>query len=77
MVFHTSRLKPACGSTKNGINKRGRPERSPRIALSLPADDMACLVWWAAKKGVPVASVLRNAVWAYLQVVRAEFEREL
>lgn len=50
--------------------------KSPRIVVSLPPADMELLTWWAAKKGVPVATVLRNAVWSYLQCVRPDFERE-
>lgn len=71
MTFHTNRL-----STKRAQGSAPGACVSPRIAVSLPEDDMACLVWWAAKKGVPAATVLRNAVWAYLQCVRADFERE-
>lgn len=71
MTFHASRL-----SAKRARGSAPGDCVSPRIAVSLPEADMACLCWWAAKKGVPVATVMRNAVWAYLQCVRADFERE-
>lgn len=69
VTFHTTRQSSASGSTAGTAT-------SPRIAVSLPPEDMACLTWWAAKKGVPVADVLRSAVWSYLMPVRADFEKE-
>lgn len=72
MTFHTNRRTPAQGAR---CANKGRT-RNSRIVVTLPNDDMACLCWWAAKKGVPAATVLRNAVWSYLQCVRGDFERE-
>jgi non-ribosomal peptide synthetase component F len=43
------------------------------ISVDLPTDDLARLTWWAEKKGVPVAVVLRDAVWAYLLPVRDDY----
>lgn len=36
-----------------------------RIMVSLPPDDMRRITWLAQKRNVPVASVLRDAVWTY------------
>lgn len=59
MTYHATRKGCAEGSLSVD-------DKSPRIAVSLPPDDMRRLAWLAAKRGVPVASVLRDAVWAYL-----------
>ena len=37
---------------------------SPRIAVSLADDDFRRLQWLADKRGVPLSSVVRDAVWA-------------
>ena len=73
MTYHATRSKPAAGSV--GSNPLGH-KLSPRIAVSIPDDDMRVLAWWAAKKGKPVASVVRDAVWAYLLPVRADADKE-
>jgi len=60
MGFHTKRKREARGSIpENGT--------SPRIATSLPDEDMRYLVWWAGVKKIPASQVLRDAVAAYLQ----------
>lgn len=58
MTFHKTRSRRARGAV-NGA------ETSPRIAVSLPAEDMAILTWWAQVKGIPASQVLRNAVDSY------------
>lgn len=73
MTYHTRRKKPGAGTT--GSNPNGQ-RLSPRIAVSLPADDMRHLHWWAEKKGLPVAAILRDAVWPYLLPVAADADRE-
>lgn len=73
MTFHKTRAKrKAHGTTKNG----NRTERhSPRIVVSIDADDMRRLAWWANRKGVPTAAVIRDAVRAYLLPVRVDADR--
>jgi len=73
MTYHTTRSKPAAGSTGN--NPLGQ-KLSPRIAFSLPEDDMRRLTWWSAKKGKPVSAILRDAVWAYLLPIAADADKE-
>ncbi len=43
-----------------------------RIMGSFPADDWKCVVWLAAKRGVPVANVLRDCVFAYVECIRSD-----
>ena len=38
-----------------------------RLAVSLPPEDMALVTWFADKKGVPAAQVLRWCVEAYFK----------
>lgn len=64
MTVHTCRV--------NRTAKGARSGKMTRIAVSLEPDDMRRLTWWAAKNKVPVSSVLRNAVWAYLLPVAAD-----
>ena len=73
MTYHATRSRPASGST--GSNPFGQ-KLSPRISVALPEDDMRRLTWWAAKKGKPVAAVLRDAVWAYLLPIAADADKE-
>ena len=61
MGFHATRARAARAPA--GVN---RFDRSPSISVTLPPEDMRRLKWWAAKKGLPVASILRDAIWAYL-----------
>lgn len=74
MTYHTRRKKPGAGSQHG--NEMGH-KLSPRISLALPPDDMRRLHWWAAKKGKPVAAILRDAVWAYLLPVAADADKEM
>lgn len=73
MTYHATRSRPAVGSRRT--NAMGQ-KLSPRISVALPADDMRRLTWFAAKKGKPVASILRDAVWAYLLPVAADADKE-
>lgn len=62
MTFHKTRSRRARGAV-NGA------QTSPRITISLPADDMALLAERAQELGVPTADVIRRAVKAYLDQV--------
>lgn len=62
-------------STRKGC-AQGCGDKSLRIAVSLPPDDMRRLSWLAAKRGVPVASVLRDAVWSYLLPIAIDADAE-
>lgn len=73
MTFHKTRDKrKARGTTSNGKRER---QRSPRIVVSIDADDFRRLAWWANRKGVPTAAVIRDAVRAYLLPVRVDADR--
>lgn len=64
MAFHSrSKRKVLAGPAR--INKGGHLLK-PRIAVTLDEVDFANINWLAAQKGIPVAQVLRDAVWAYL-----------
>lgn len=70
MTFHSIRAKAAQGArTRHPVNGQ---KRSPRIMVTLDEADFRRLTWWAAKKGKPVAAVLRDAVWAYLVPIAAD-----
>lgn len=54
------------GRAKGAKRTNGNGHKlNPRIAVTLPEDDFRRLTWLAKKRGVPVAAVLRDAVWAY------------
>lgn len=58
MTAHTCRYKrPARGAVAGNLS---------RIMVSLPPDDMRRLTWLAERRKIPVARLLRIAVWAYL-----------
>jgi hypothetical protein len=64
VTFHTTSARrqvkgPKCPGRQNGA-------KSPRIAVSLDRVDFDSLTALAARKKIPVAQVLRDAVWAYL-----------
>lgn len=73
MTYHARRSKPAVGSAVTDCNGH---RLSPRIAVSLPPDDMRRLTWLAERKGKPVAAVIRDAVWAYLLPIAADADRD-
>jgi hypothetical protein len=50
---------------------------SPRLpATSIDEKDLRRLTWLAAKRGKPLASVIRDAVWAYLLPIAADADRD-
>jgi uncharacterized protein YfaQ (DUF2300 family) len=58
VTAHTCRFKsPAQGA---------RAGKMARIMVSLPPEDMRRLTWLAERRKLPVAKLLRIAVWAYL-----------
>lgn len=59
MTFHTRTIRKPKGS-KVGA------QRSPRIAISLPPEDMRLICWLADVKKRPVAEILRDAAAAYV-----------
>jgi hypothetical protein len=72
MTFHSRRRKP--GKVTKPTNELGH-DMSPRIAVSLPEDDMRRLVWYANKIGKPVAHLVRLAVWAYLLPIASDADK--
>jgi hypothetical protein len=48
-----------------------------RIAVSLPANDLAVLSWQADRRGVHVEEILREAVAVYLLSVRPGYRLEM
>ena len=70
MTFHTRSVRqrvkgPKCPGGANG-------SKSPRLAVSLDRVDFDSLTKLAEQKKIPVAQVLRDAVWAYLLPFRGE-----
>lgn len=47
-----------------------------RIMVSLPPADMRRMTWLAQKRNVPVANVLRDAVWAYMLPIASDADRD-
>lgn len=47
-----------------------------RVMVSVPPDDMRRITWLARKRKVPVAKVLRDAVWAYVLPIAADADRD-
>lgn len=60
MTFHSRSKRKVKGHGPN------RFARSPRIAVSLDPVDHHNIVWLAEQKGIPVAHVIRDAIWAYM-----------
>jgi len=69
MSAHAIRLKRTA--------KGARAGKMVRVMASLPPDDMRRLTWLAAKRRVPVANVLRDAVYAYMLPIAADADREV
>lgn len=49
---------------------------SPRLAVSFDADDFRRAQWFADKRGLPLAEVIRRALWAYLVPVAADADKD-
>ncbi len=73
MSQHKIRRQVATGSEieKKGTRSFNMP-RMVRIMGSFPAEDWKCIVWLAKKRGVPVANVLRDAVFSYVMPIRPD-----
>ncbi|MBS0219159.1 MAG: hypothetical protein JSR91_00305 [Proteobacteria bacterium] len=68
MTAHTCRYKrPAKGA---------RTGNMVRIMASITPEDMRRLTWLANKRQVPVAKLIRDAVWAYLLPIAADADAE-
>ena len=67
MTVHATRTKRQAQGAKTG--------NMVRVMCSLDPDDMRRITWWANKKGVPVAYMLRLAVWAYLRPIAEDADR--
>ena len=67
MTAHTRRFKsPAKGS---------RTGKMVRVMASLAPDEMRRLTWLARQRKVPVAKVLRDAVFAYMLPIAPDADR--
>lgn len=64
MTAHTIRTKRTA--------KGARAGRMVRVMASVDPADFAILQELAAKKQIPVAKVLRDAVWAYVLPLKAD-----
>lgn len=71
MTVHKIRRKTARGS-KMATNGKGRASGMVRITGSFPLGDWAVLEHVARLKKLPVAQVLRDAVWAYGRPFRGD-----
>ena len=60
MTFHTYRSTGLIKGCRT-VNKRGKPS-SPRITVSFTEKDFAKLTSIAAKLGIPVSALVRDAV---------------
>jgi hypothetical protein len=67
--FHGARKGRARGGQATGVNGRAN---SPRIAVTLNDVEFRRLSWLAAKRGVPVAAVIRDSIFAYLLPIAAD-----
>lgn len=47
------------------VAKASRCGQYDRIAASLPEEDMRLVLWWADRKKIPAAQVIRDAVSAF------------
>lgn len=63
----------ATSKTANG--HKPTANGSPRLAVSFDADDFRRAQWFADKRGIPLAEVIRVALWAYLLPVKADADR--
>lgn len=64
MTAHTIRTKRKARGAKQGA--------MVRIMASMDPADFERLQWLADKRQVPVSSVIRDAVWAYIQPIKTE-----
>jgi hypothetical protein len=71
--WHKTRQGKAKGSARENANGHAL---SPRMAFSVNEDDFRRLCWLAKKRNLPVAAVLRDAVWAYLLPIAPDADRE-
>ena len=69
MTAHKTRAKTASGSR---IARKGAGPKMVRIMGAFPEADWKCLQHVARLKKLPVAQVLRDAVWAYSLPCRAD-----
>ena len=63
MTFHQNRQRPAKGSK---VSRGAGCSKSPRLSASYDPADMKIIAWLAKVKKIPAASVLRDAVHAYV-----------
>lgn len=61
MTFHSKRKRPA-----KGAKLAAKRHSTPRLAASIPDEDLALLTRLAARKGIPASQVIRDAIFAYL-----------
>lgn len=59
MTFHSTSDRKPKGSVTGD-------QKSPRLAVSYDPEDMEVAVWLAEKKGIPLAQVMRDALYSYL-----------
>lgn len=64
----------ATSKAANGF--RPTDNSSPRLAVSFNADDFRRAQWFANKRGIPLAEVIRLALWAYLVPVAADADKD-
>lgn len=67
--WHGKRKVPRATGAVRIVN--GKPA-SPVLAASYDPVDVRCAIWWAQKRGIPLAQVLRDALFAYLFAIRAD-----
>ncbi len=67
MTLHTVRVRRTARGARAG--------RMTRVMASLEQADFRRLAWLARQRKVPVAAVLRDAVWAYLLPIAADADR--
>lgn len=63
MTFRKNRQQPAKGSARS---RDAGKSKSPRLSASYDPADMKIIAWLAKVKKIPAASVLRDAVRAYV-----------
>lgn len=70
MTFHTTRLKRlAKGTARTNDEGHGL---TPRISVGFEERDWKRITWLAAQQQVPVASIIRDAVYAYCLCIAPE-----
>lgn len=68
MTAHTIRLKRKANGAKCG--------HMLRVMASLDPEDFKRLKWIADRRQVPIARVIRDAVWAYVLPIKTEADAE-